>query len=126
MQIAGIIKGKPVRVRRVKCCHTERNLHFNEERSLGGTRSSISVFKQNIATRLEMENLSGISFDIRDFSHQGFLSEVLIQMRFEPSPLRSHLFKYNLIDNPFCPTCGDFFETTDHYFSECNYYCCTW
>ena len=62
-----------------------------------------------------MENLSGINVDIRDRSHQGFLGKVLIQMRFELSPL-IYLFKNNLIDNAFCPACGDFFETTDDYF----------
>ena len=83
---------------------------------------SIPVFKRKIKIWLNMKNLSGINFDIRDHSHQGFLGKVLIQMRFKLSPLRSQLFKYNLIDNPFCPTCGDFFETTDHYFFECNHY----
>ena len=57
-----------------------------------------------------------------DHSHRSFLGEVLIQILLELSPLRSHLFKYNLTDNPFCHACGDFFETTDHYFFECNHY----
>ena len=69
-----------------------------------------------------MKNLSGINFDILDHSHQGFLGKVLIQIRFVLSPLRSHLFKYNLIDNPFCTAFGDFFETTYHYFFECSHY----
>ena len=43
-------------------------------------------------------------------------------MRFELCPLRSHLFKYNLIDNPFCPACGNSIETTEHYFFECIHY----
>ena len=68
-----------------------------------------------------MENPPNM-FDIRDHSYRGFLGKILIQMRFELSPLRSHLFKYNLIENPFCPACGNFIETTDHYFFECEYY----
>ena len=47
---------------------------------------------------------------------------VLVQMRFELCPLRSHLFIYNLIDNPFCPACGNSIETTEHYFFECIHY----
>ena len=83
---------------------------------------SIPVFKRKIKIWLKMVNFSGTNFDIRDHSHRGFFGKVLIQMRFELSPLRSHLFKYNLTDNPFCPACGDFFETTDHYFFECSHY----
>ena len=36
------------------------------------------------------------------------------------SPLKSQLFKYNLTDNPFCPSCIDSVETPMHYFIECN------
>jgi len=36
--------------------------------------------------------------------------------------LRSDLFKYNVIDNPFCPACGNSFETLQHYFIECATY----
>ena len=78
--------------------------------------------REKIKIWLKMVNFSGIDFDICDHSHRGFLGKVLIQMRFELSPLRSHLFEYNLTDNPFCLACGDFFETTDHYFFECNHY----
>ena len=82
---------------------------------------SIPVFKRKMKIWLKMEN-SPTNFDIRDHSYRGFLGKILIQMRFELSPLRSHLFKYNLIDNPFCPACGNFIETTDHYFFECENY----
>jgi hypothetical protein len=82
---------------------------------------SIPIFKRKIKIWLEMEYPSN-NFDIRDHFHQGFLGKILIQMRFELSPLRAHLFNYNLIDNPFCPACGNFIETTDHYFFECGNY----
>ena len=36
------------------------------------------------------------------------------------SPLKFQLFKYNLTDNPFCPSCGESVETPIHYFIECN------
>ena len=83
---------------------------------------SIPVFKRKIKIWLKIENLSNANFDICDHSHRGFLGKVLVQMRFELCPLRSHLFKYNLTDNPFCPACGNSIETIEHYFFECIHY----
>ena len=45
---------------------------------------------------------------------------VLTQIKLNLSPSKSQLFKYNLTDNPFCPSCGDSVETPVHYFIECN------
>ena len=43
-------------------------------------------------------------------------------MRLQLSPLKAHLFRYNLTDNPFCPSCGEEIETTLHYFLTCRTY----
>ena len=83
---------------------------------------SIPVFKRKIKIWLKIKNISNANFDICDHSHRGFLGKVIVQMRFELCPLRSHLFKYNLMDNPFCPACGNSIETTDHYFFKCNHH----
>ena len=53
-------------------------------------------------------------------SHDGFQGKILTQIKLNLSPLKSQLFKYNLTDNPFCPSCGDSVETPIHYFMECN------
>ena len=53
-------------------------------------------------------------------SHNGFHGKILTQIKLNLSPLKFHLFKYNLTDNPFCPSCGDSVETPIHYFIECN------
>ena len=53
-------------------------------------------------------------------SHDGFLGKILTQVKLNLSPLKFQLFKYNLTDNPFCPSCGDSVETPIHYFIECN------
>ena len=53
-------------------------------------------------------------------SHDSFLRKILTQIKLNLSPLKSQLFKYNLTDNPFFPSCGDSVETPMHYFIECN------
>jgi hypothetical protein len=52
----------------------------------------------------------------------GYYGRILNQIRYELSPLRSHLFTYNISDNPMCPSCYDSVETTRHYFIECKSY----
>ena len=39
------------------------------------------------------------------------------------SPLRNEFFTYNIIENPFCPSCGDHIENLKHFLFECNTYC---
>ena len=46
-------------------------------------------------------------------------SKILTQMRLGLSPLKGHLFVYNLEDNPFCQGCLSHIETTSHYLFEC-------
>jgi hypothetical protein len=53
-------------------------------------------------------------------SHDGFLGKIFTQIKLNLSPLKSQLFKYNLTDNPFCPSCGDSVETPIHNFIECS------
>jgi Reverse transcriptase (RNA-dependent DNA polymerase)/Endonuclease-reverse transcriptase len=50
------------------------------------------------------------------------MCKLLTQFRLGLSPLNYDLFQFNIIDNPFCPTCGDNFETLNHYFLECTGY----
>ena len=38
------------------------------------------------------------------------------QIRYNLSPLRFHLFTYNIIDNPMCPGCHDSVESIEHFF----------
>ena len=54
--------------------------------------------------------------------HEGFFGSFLTQVKLNLSPLRAHLFKYNIIDNPFCPSCGDEIETAEHFFLDCKIY----
>ena len=54
--------------------------------------------------------------------HDGFFGSFLTQIKLKLSPLRAQLFRYNLIDNPFCPPCGSAPETPMHFFLECQNY----
>ena len=44
------------------------------------------------------------------------------QIRYGLSPLKMHLFTFNLNENPFCPTCLENVESTEHYFFICPTY----
>jgi len=46
----------------------------------------------------------------------------LTQIRLGLSPLRNQLFVYNIIDNPFCPSCGSELEAPLHFFFECTFH----
>ena len=50
----------------------------------------------------------------------GYYGRILNQIRYELSQLRSHLFTYNIIDNPMCPNCYHYIETTKHFFKDCS------
>lgn len=61
-------------------------------------------------------------FDSRVYYYNSFHgkgSKILTQMRLGLSPLKGHLFVYNLEDNPFCQGCLSHIETTSHYLFEC-------
>ena len=46
-------------------------------------------------------------------------TKLLTQIRLGLSPLKAHLFAYNLGENPFCQCCLTHIETTVHYLFEC-------
>ena len=47
---------------------------------------------------------------------------LLNQIRYGLSPLRFHLFTYNIVENPLCPGCHDYIENSKHFFTECICY----
>jgi len=76
--------------------------------------SSISIFKSKIT------NLINVSTGFPCVSHLGSVScglcgKILTQIRLGLSPLRHHLFTYNITDNPFCASCGLFVEDNSPY-----------
>ena len=52
----------------------------------------------------------------------GYMPKLLTQFRLGLTPLRNDLFTHNIIDNPFCPSCGDCIETSLHFFFFCRCY----
>ena len=57
-----------------------------------------------------------------EHTHGDQFERILTQIKLKLSPLRSHLFNYNLTDNPFCPAYKDSIETPLHFFTECVAY----
>ena len=55
-------------------------------------------------------------------SCNGYYGKILTQLRLGLSPLRSHLFKYQISDNPFCPSCYSEIESVSHLFLHCMAY----
>ena len=79
------------------------------------------IFKKRINDSLGEKIDRRSTSHIKHF-HDGFFGTFLTQVKLNLSPVRAHLFKYNIIDNPFCPACGDEIETAMHYFLECKIY----
>ena len=52
----------------------------------------------------------------------GYYGKLLNQIRYNLSPLRSHLFTYNIVEHPLCPGCHDCVETSKHFFFVCICY----
>ena len=52
----------------------------------------------------------------------GYYGRLLNQIRYNLSPLRFHLFTYNIMDNPMCPGCHDSVESIEHFFFDCVCY----
>ena len=46
-------------------------------------------------------------------------TKLLTQIRLGLSPLKAHLFAYNIGENPFCQCCFTHIETSIHYLFEC-------
>ena len=78
---------------------------------------SLNKFKKFLNNKFEEDQ--GI-FDYNLFSMQG--SKILSQFRLGLSNLASHLFQYNLSDNPFCKNCLKCVETQEHYLFDCPCY----
>ena len=82
---------------------------------------NLSIFKTRLKIHLGKENNSRIFPKLEHF-HDGFYGSLLNQIGLKLSPLRAQLFRYNLNDNPFCPSCGVAPETPTHFFLECIKY----
>ena len=83
--------------------------------------NNLSIFKNRFKIHLGKESNSRILPKLEHF-HDGFYGSLLNQIRLKLSPLRAQLFRYNLTDNPFCPSCGVAPETPTHFFLECIKY----
>ena len=59
---------------------------------------------------------------IIEHTHMGYFGKILTQIRLGLSPLRGQLFKYNISDNPYCPSCWVCIETPKHFFLDCPLY----
>ena len=57
-------------------------------------------------------------------SLHGVKARTLMQIRLGLSDLRGQLFRYVLVDNPFCPLCLDAIETSSHFFLDCPMLIC--
>ena len=81
--------------------------------------NNLATFKNKISN--ELFDLLGEGYDHMAFSTlSSYHGKILTQIRLGHSPLRQHQFKHNITDNPFCPSCGNFVETIDHYFLVCS------
>ena len=56
------------------------------------------------------------------FVSNGYIGRIITQMRYGLSPLKNHLFTYNITDNPMCPSCLEHVESTVHFFFDCIHY----
>ena len=54
---------------------------------------------------------------------KGHNGRLITQFRLGLSPLRNELFTYNIIENPFCQSCGEQIENLKHFLFECAMYC---
>ena len=82
---------------------------------------NVSTFKNRLKQYFEQERNVRSPLKLEHF-HDGFFGSLLTQIKLKLSPLRAQLFRYNLIDNPFCPSCGSAPETPMHFFLECQNY----
>ena len=88
--------------------------------------NSCSQFKVELARHIATRT-NNLALNVSDCSCYskicyGKTGRLITQFRLGLSPLRSDLFIYNIIDNPFCPSCGDTLETLKHFFLECPAY----
>ena len=79
---------------------------------------NIRIFKKEMEKQFNFGTYKSKANPL-DHTHDDFFGKILTQIKLKLSPLKSQLFNYNLIDNPFCPACNDCIETPLHYFTEC-------
>ena len=86
--------------------------------------TSINVFKSNL---LSLPHYAHIKRSLEAVLYNSVLNghngKIVTQFRLGLSPLRSELFTYNIIENPFCPMCGDEIENLKHFLFDCVKYC---
>ena len=110
---------------RLECAKNSFFPHFgrlwNNLRSDIVNTNSISLFKKNLIPLFGLKPSKNLS---HSYSHicTGKTGKLLTQFRLGLSPLKNDLFRYNIIDNPFCPSCGDEIETLSHFFFKCKSY----
>ena len=82
---------------------------------------SISIFKKRL---LEWDSRKGNrEIIVKSYLFPfcaGYYGRLLNQIRYGLSPLRFHLFTYNIVENPVCPGCHDCIENSN--FIECFCY----
>jgi hypothetical protein len=86
--------------------------------------ASISMFKISLFALPAYASSAARSMDIVQYNKvlKGHNGRLVTQFRLGLSPLRNELFTYNIIDNPFCPSCGNNIENFKHYLFDCNLY----
>ena len=86
--------------------------------------TSVDTFKTRLLALPAYASSATRSIDIMQYNKvlKGHNGKLVTQFRLGLSPLRNELFTYNIIDNPFCPSCGDKIENLNHYLFECDAY----
>ena len=84
---------------------------------------SVAVFKNRLLAWHSINERGEIAFKAHLLPFcAGYYGRLLNQIRYNLSPLRSHLFTYNIVEHPLCPGCHDWVETSKHFFFACVCY----
>ena len=81
--------------------------------------SSLMLFKTRLKMHFSPELKKSQPWHYHNL-FQGKIGRLLMQIALGPSPLKSHLFKYNITDNLFCQLCKLEVETRTHYLCTCS------
>jgi hypothetical protein len=85
--------------------------------------TSIGSFKSHLlALPAFAPNKHFLDAEQYNIALKGHNGRLITQFRWGLSPLHNELFTYNIIDNPFCPSCGNCIETLSHFLFECSLY----
>ena len=83
--------------------------------------SSISLFRQ--AMLKKYDEFADTCNDCNAYhSCNSYYGKILTQIRLGLSPLRLHMFEFQLTDNPICPSCRNEIESVSHLFLNCSMY----